>query len=706
MSEFFSYCKAILVLLTFANAALSQDVVYDLSGTHNSNLMTTLSHDSSMAMAAPDSSSIKNDDLGNSSSGKDSLIELPEVVTYGKRISPLSTKIDLDSVRNRSNDLGTVLESVSGVNVQRTGGTGSRTTLSIHGSTSKQVQVLLDGVPMNNMLGGDADIGAIPTGTIGSVTVDRVLPPLEYDGENAGGTVELTSRESDTSAVNGSVGVGSFGYRNVNAFMSHGAGKSTHRIIIDGTHSDNDFNFGYKSGYYTDEPVQTRKIDNGEFSSLSGLYGCEFNGRIGKLSGSVGFARTETGIFSMQTVGGNDGSITDVKFDSRVKASCDVGKNSDLSAMVGFSNVNSRFKRDTTWYINGVKWDVSSAMPDFSATLCGAFHPVPALTVKSIVAGSVASYSGEDNIQSGRSEAVFRRWMARGGTEFSWKTGFDLQASLRGLVSYERDSCNGVKFDFISSKHGPVHSGIVLPAFAFETGMPVGEHFSFYLAASSRKRTPDLFERYGFSTGSVGNPELKPETRNEADLGFSFVNKVTDASAAGWIGRTHDKIVFVTGSNGILVPMNLPDILAEGADLSLRISPWEFVSLSNTSTLTHSLIRSSDTRTWVGKREPRVPRASDKVSLKIRFWKLEIFHDAVFSDGYYIGADNIYGEWVEGYYRLSAGLGFSPNKLIRVVYRIENYTDRSSYDASSVTDSYNPLPMPGRSQYLTVNISF
>ena len=70
--------------------------------------------------------------------------------------------IPIETLQAPGADLAQALDVATNVNVRRYGGLGSFSTLSIRGSTSEQVQVYLDGVLLNQALGGGVNLGNLP----------------------------------------------------------------------------------------------------------------------------------------------------------------------------------------------------------------------------------------------------------------------------------------------------------------------------------------------------------------------------------------------------------------------------------------------------------------------------------------------------------------------------------------------------------------
>ena len=73
-----------------------------------------------------------------------------------------------------------MLSSAVGVQVKRYGGLGSFSTVSIRGSTAEQVVVYLDGVPLNQAIGGGADVGRMSLGGVQEIQVYRGAVPARF----------------------------------------------------------------------------------------------------------------------------------------------------------------------------------------------------------------------------------------------------------------------------------------------------------------------------------------------------------------------------------------------------------------------------------------------------------------------------------------------------------------------------------------------
>ncbi|MCR4316131.1 MAG: TonB-dependent receptor plug domain-containing protein [Planctomycetes bacterium] len=113
--------------------------------------------------------------------------QLPSDISYA------GTIIDVEAYQNRFIELKELLRGVPGVVVREQAGTLSQTSVSIRGSTSDQVLVLLDGVPLNLAAGGSVDLSNIPASSIEKIEVYRGSAPVRYGDAGVGGTINLVT---------------------------------------------------------------------------------------------------------------------------------------------------------------------------------------------------------------------------------------------------------------------------------------------------------------------------------------------------------------------------------------------------------------------------------------------------------------------------------------------------------------------------------
>ena len=128
--------------------------------------------------------------------------------------APGTTRIDrADLDRLGARDLGEVLRGQPGVTLVARGGHGSPVAVSIRGSSTDQVLVLVDGTPLNNPITGEADLSLVDPGIVDHVEIVRGAQSSRYGGRALGGVILVTTRHPTTVAPQLNVGSGQWGER-------------------------------------------------------------------------------------------------------------------------------------------------------------------------------------------------------------------------------------------------------------------------------------------------------------------------------------------------------------------------------------------------------------------------------------------------------------------------------------------------------------
>lgn len=100
--------------------------------------------------------------------------------------------IDTEQARRHTADLGEVLARTEGVAVQRGGGLGSPSRLSLHGLTDDQIRFFLDGVPLE-FSGFGFGIATVPLSWIERIEVHRGVVPVALGADALGGAIDLVT---------------------------------------------------------------------------------------------------------------------------------------------------------------------------------------------------------------------------------------------------------------------------------------------------------------------------------------------------------------------------------------------------------------------------------------------------------------------------------------------------------------------------------
>ena len=130
-------------------------------------------------------------------------LEVPAIVVTANRVPDQPqqvgssvTVIDREEIeRSRAREAVDVLRRVPGLSITQSGGLGSATTLRLRGADSGQVQILLDGVELNDpsSASGDFNFAGLLTSGIDRIEVLRGPQSALYGSDAVGGVVSLST---------------------------------------------------------------------------------------------------------------------------------------------------------------------------------------------------------------------------------------------------------------------------------------------------------------------------------------------------------------------------------------------------------------------------------------------------------------------------------------------------------------------------------
>lgn len=123
--------------------------------------------------------------------------------------------IDVATLGPAVPDLPAAIDRVAGATVVRTGGPGSPVTVQLRGSSSSQVLVLLDGVPINSPITGSADLSTVDLESLERVVVLPGSQSARYGPRALGGVILLETRRTNRASTAVTVGAGSWGSREI-----------------------------------------------------------------------------------------------------------------------------------------------------------------------------------------------------------------------------------------------------------------------------------------------------------------------------------------------------------------------------------------------------------------------------------------------------------------------------------------------------------
>jgi len=503
--------------------------------------------------------------------------------------SSFTTVIRMEEFAGEFKSVPDLLSETVGVQVRRFGGEGERSEISIRGSTSSQVVILLDGVRLNSAQSGGVDLSTIPPELIERIEIQRGGGSVQTGSDAIGGVVNIiTRRPSANPITTATVSGGSFGTWNASVTRTGRLGDTELVLGYEGFRTDGDYEFQPADRELGGVPVPSprgsvERINNhSERHSLLTRVGRDFGDHL-FLSMGNNFFYGDSGEPGLDALGGEFLGQSATAHRKRTRNVADVrldAANLAGSAWDGQIRIFHRYER------NRFRDDT----PPFGA-------PIDSDHRNHSLGGRIgAERIGELGDSEHRAAVGFearRDWLVAQGDPDAhrYTLGVFTQDDVRLFGSVLR-LIPGVRYDYTQGFGGewmPRIGAIVqpLPWIRFK-----GNFERSY-------RVPNFDELYLDEQSLRGNPNLQPEDAWNADLGFEMgferVGPARDVTLefAAFHNDIENSIVFQVVSPSVVQATNSGDARIWGLEVagSLRLTGW--ISLSGNYTYLDTEVKST-----------------------------------------------------------------------------------------------------------------
>jgi len=239
--------------------------------------------------------------------------ELPEITVFGASNVPLEAPrvgssvsvVTAEDITNQgASSVPDVLRLLPGVAVNQSGGRGGLTQIRVRGAEANQVLIVVDGIPINDVNSGDADLANVPVDNIARIEVIRG-PQSGIWGPNAqAGVILITTKSGRGLAkpeVTARIEGGSFGTMLGSATVRGAQGPFHAALSIS----------GLRSGGFVVAPGTTRP-NGSEMGSLSAKIGADFTDWFSVEA--VGRMVSRTGFYNPGNTAYGPGFVTDPNY--------------------------------------------------------------------------------------------------------------------------------------------------------------------------------------------------------------------------------------------------------------------------------------------------------------------------------------------------------------------------------------------------------
>lgn len=178
----------------------------------------------------------------NSSTKQDSHLEIIKVTPQEQLQSINYVIIKRKDFINRSQTVADILQNINGIQIRQISGIGNPSAISIRGSTSKQVQVYIDGQLLNDSLSGNFDLNQISVEQIDNIVISKQqsqglgITPI-------GGAIYINTYNNHQDMLRLSTSLGSLGLQQFNLTSNHNYQNQQLGIGYHYIDTDNDYSY-------------------------------------------------------------------------------------------------------------------------------------------------------------------------------------------------------------------------------------------------------------------------------------------------------------------------------------------------------------------------------------------------------------------------------------------------------------------------------
>ena len=517
--------------------------------------------------------------------------------------------------------LAEVLADTVGAYVRSLGGLGGFSSVSVRGAPPGHTAVIIDGVPLSRLGSAAADLGRFDPSSFGRVTLHRGAVPVDRGGAGQASALELDTALGPSPTGRPlllSMGLGSFGARHLRGRYLGGApgGPGWHLGLgYSGAAGD----FAYHDDHGTPlnrSDDQVRRRENNGHEQVDGAARIVARRAGGTLAGGARSTFRHSGVPGAGAFSSTETSLTSLAqiADASLERAGAFGR-PELTARAGaYLLVEHERYRDPAGEIGLAAQDrrYLTAGAGARASLDAALGR----HLLSVGADSAAEhFSDRDELGAGDRVSALRWQLGLAASDTVRLAAGDRLLLVPAIrlelhrTSPMADPWNGVPDEMAPPPRTDLYAAPRLSALA-----RLAPDLSLKASAGRYLRAPTALELHGDRGLVLGNPALRAETGESADLGVALaparprgpIDRIY-LEAVGFASRSRDTIVLVPTASAVTGAQNLGDAQVWGGEL------LGTARLARTATLTahYTHLRSRQQNTlpsYEGKELPHRPR--------------------------------------------------------------------------------------------------
>jgi len=586
--------------------------------------------------------------------------------------------------------VGEAMVSVGGVYFNSYDGIAGPHTASIRGSNSDQVVVLLDGLRLNTAQGGGVDLNLIPLSVIEKIEVVRGGHSAMMGSDAIGGAIQLLSKE--TIGLKGfsysiNTSIGSFGTRTLNLSGSHKIGLLSYFVNYNRTQTDGDF--AYKAPGTGDEQIRENNDCKSDNLFVKTNLDLSPNNKINILFHNLTAKKGNAGSINMNSWTGLPMLTPNARAESTRR----------LFSIKSENQITGRFRLEGQTYYQ--TYDYRYTDPD-------GWAPVDDKYENSAMGLNLQGHlniNSQINLIGGAELRQDRLTSTKFEVDDRNIQGFYLQTELRSPffllgLNTRWTAIPAVRWDNYSDVQSQVSLKLGwLVTLGDETSVSVRGNIG------TSYRVPTFDDLYWPEDAyTKGNPDLKPETSTNFDIGLVFGGLSSSFSQVEinyFNNSIEDLISWGSHNMGIWMPLNIGKAHISGIETGVKFRlPNEIAYLD----IFHTWLKATDeTPNSSTKGKRLIYRPNNKLDIQIgsAMKRFSINLNYLLVSKRYIFADN--SSSLSDYNLLNGNVGYSlpmmAGFVLEAKLQILNLLDKSIY-------IYDGYPLPGREIRFSLGVNY
>jgi outer membrane cobalamin receptor len=572
-----------------------------------------------------------------------------EVLTVYEQPSLFSSNYQLiprENFINSSQTLADILQTINGLQIRQIGGLGNPVSVSIRGSSSKQVQLYIDGQLVNDSQFGGFDLNQIPTEQIQSIEISK-NQAIGAGSTPIGGVIRINTYNPSKDKLKLSIVAGSFDHTELN--LLYNKVFQANSLSVGGSYlkTDNNYNYLVPQSFTNSNQSSTEPLRNNQFEKKNIYINNNLSFENQKIRLTLQYNEQQKALPNYQNnTPENASSLSSDtwRLGYRHNIYSHIKWLDNLEFEVYQENKTERFldsladikRLDANYETTKTHADITSSFVFDSEYGDLAFTPFIELNLQHFDSLSFDK-NGQISCNGISScDVIAKQTQLLFGSRFEWQQNSGPLSAYSLLTQLNEDNQNIAvnQSDAQTFKSEQKHQ-------TQELGMVYqGTHLKTELSASNGIRTPTLFELFGDRGLIKGSEELLPERAKTLNFGVAYNNQVAQINyslnAAVYHQQSDNAIVAIFNSSGVGTYENVSDAKLSGLELDTKITVSPALNLNLQANIVDSQT-SSAIKSFNDKKLPGIYHQQYSVSLNYQIsplWKI-LLRSAVDKDLYF-----------------------------------------------------------------------